>query len=315
MIGKIIIGKSFRGCISYCLENKVIKAENDIIKNRSEILSYNLCYGDKLDLIKQFNEVRNLNPKLSKPVMHITLSFAEGEQVPTHDIYGIIEDCAKDLGFHSNQYVAIAHNDTTHQHLHIVANRVGFDGKTVKDNHNYQKMATYCRRMELKHNLKQVLSPRRFQTAELRKLPRFDARKEQLRKDIIFSVQVAKNYPQFEQLMNAKGYAIQRARGIVFYDSKKVRTKGSDVGFSLSRIEKLLALSLEQKMSILQNQKTGKAQTITKQHKQSISLKNHPVHSHSISEKIYELLKPELQHEADPSQLLKKKKKKRGYHL
>ena len=33
------------------------------------------------ELIRQFNEVRQLNAKLSKPVLHITLSFAPGEQL------------------------------------------------------------------------------------------------------------------------------------------------------------------------------------------------------------------------------------------
>src|SRR5688500_16115615 len=147
MIGKIMIGKSFRGCISYCLEDKIQKLEQEqIVKGRAEVLCYNLCYGNKPDLIKQFNDVRNLNQNLSKPVMHITLSFAPGEQVDKARLTSMVEDCAIDLGFEKNQYVAIHHNDTRHQHVHIVANRVGFDGKTVKDNNNFQKIAAYCRK-------------------------------------------------------------------------------------------------------------------------------------------------------------------------
>ena len=75
MIGKIIIGKSFRGCISYCLENKKRSEQKEqVIQQRAEVICYNLCYGDKSDLIRQFNEVHSLNPRLSKPVMHVTLS-------------------------------------------------------------------------------------------------------------------------------------------------------------------------------------------------------------------------------------------------
>lgn len=128
MIGKIILGKSFRGCISYCLEDKVRRHKNDALKHhRAEILSFNFCYGNKGELIRQFTDVKNLNPKLSKPVMHITISLAPGERLGRGKLAALVEDIALELGIMRYQYVAIQHSDTVHQHLHIVANRVGFD--------------------------------------------------------------------------------------------------------------------------------------------------------------------------------------------
>ena len=64
--------------------------------------------------------------------------------------------------------------------MHIVANRIGFDKKTVSDSNNYQKTAAFCRKMELKYNLQQVLSPRRYLSKEQRLLPRNDERKKAL---------------------------------------------------------------------------------------------------------------------------------------
>ena len=127
MIGKIITGKSFKGCISYCLNDKQQKDEAmPVIKNRAEILLLNKCGGNEKELIRQFNEVRQLNTALSKPVLHITLSFATGEQLPKNILLEICEHCAKDMGFDNNQYIAIEHKDMDHQHVHIVANRIGF---------------------------------------------------------------------------------------------------------------------------------------------------------------------------------------------
>ena len=85
------------------------------------------------------------------------------------------QDCAQDLGFSNNQFVAVLHKDTEHPHIHIVANRIGYDGKTVSDSHNYQKIAKLCRKLELKHELKQVLSPNAFLPKELRNYQRLDA--------------------------------------------------------------------------------------------------------------------------------------------
>ena len=143
--------------------------------------------------------------------MHITLSLTPEEKVSKATLTDIVEDCVKQLGFERNQYIGVHHNDTRHQHIHIVANRVGFDGKTVQDNQNYQRIASYCRKMELKHELKQVLSPRRFLAKELRHILRHDARKELLKRDIKECLSASKTYSEFENKIMQKGYDLIKA--------------------------------------------------------------------------------------------------------
>jgi hypothetical protein len=193
-------------------------------------------------LIGQFNDARNLNPNLSRPVLHITLSFAPGERVSRPQLYDMIYECEEAMGFEKNLYVAIEHDDTVHQHIHIVVNRVGLNGKTLPDSHNYRKIAEYCRKMELKHGLQKVLSPRKFLSRDQKQIPRYDCRKENLRREIVFSLATAHSYREFENAIKNKGYDIIKARGISFLDPKKVKVKGSEVGYSLQKIEKLLAL-------------------------------------------------------------------------
>jgi hypothetical protein len=181
MIGKITVGKSFRGCLLYCLTDKrQDQSQQEVMKNRAELLMFNKCGGNQKELIQQFNEVRHLNPKLAKPVLHITLSLAPGEQLPKDKLMEMCEQCATEMGFENNQYVAVHHLDTNHQHIHIVANRVGFDKRTVSDSNNYQKIAKYCRQMELKYELKQVLNPKLYLSQKERLIPRHDSRKERL---------------------------------------------------------------------------------------------------------------------------------------
>lgn len=231
MIGKIIIGKSFRGCISYCLE-----------KDQSAVLEQQLCFGDKREIIQQFNEVRQLNERVAKPVMHITLSLVPGERLLEKEVHRLLDNAARDLGYEKNQWIAIAHHDTSHQHFHIVVNRIGFDGKTLSDSNNYKKIAGLCRRMEKELGLQEVQSPRRFLSKEERSKPRFDQRKERLRQIIIKSLQKARDYREFETRVKAAGYEVIRARGIRFIDSRKVKVKGSELGFSLQKIDKILSM-------------------------------------------------------------------------
>src|SRR5664279_24655 len=201
MIGKITIGKSFRGCILYCLNDKIQRPnQEETMNNRAEVLLFNKCYGNQKELIQQFNEVRWLNTKLSKPVLHITLSLPPGEKLANNKLMEICQACAKDFGFENNQFIAINHKNTDHQHLHIVANRIGFDKKSVSDSNNYKKIANFCRKMELQYELQHVLNPKKFLSKEMRLNPRLDLRKELLKACINNALNQSKNYAEFEQL-------------------------------------------------------------------------------------------------------------------
>jgi hypothetical protein len=101
-------------------------------------------------------------------------------------------------------------------------------------------MAELCRRLEKRYHLQEVLNPRKFQSPRERLASRQDARKERLKANIRQALKETKNYPDFEKKMQEKGYQVLKARGIAFIDNKKVRTKGSEVGYSLQTIERML---------------------------------------------------------------------------
>jgi Relaxase/Mobilisation nuclease domain len=245
MIGKISTGKSFRGCLNYLHEGRLQQSkalqEIEQEKKQAQIICYNQCFGNKKELIQQFNEVRYLNPKLSKPVLHASLSFAHSDQLSNQDKIDIGKQMAKNFGFENNQYVVIEHSDRQHQHLHIVANRVGYDAKTGSDSNNYKRMANFCRSMEKKHQLEQVLSPRKFLSKKERMLPRQDIRKEALKEAIAKFLKQSTTMKEFQNKITAKGYEVELGRGIAFTDAQAVRFKGSQVGYPLLKIEKQLA--------------------------------------------------------------------------
>jgi hypothetical protein len=320
MIGKIIIGKSFSGCISYSLEDKVLQSHGAGFKNRAEVLLFNQCYGNKKELIQQFNDVRHLNPKLSKPVLHITLSLAPGEKLVKGILCKMVEDCAKNFGFESNQFIGVSHLDTSHQHLHIIVNRIGFDKKTLSDSNNYKNMASYCRQMEQKYGLQKVLSPGKFLSKEMRQIPRSDSRKEAIKNDIKMCLLTSKNYSEFEAIMKGKSYQVIKGRGIAFIDSKGVYVKGSQLGYSLARIENILALQGQQKQNIikpLQNNLHQKQDIKFNQIPSKSIPKEKSIKMSTQMNKVMEdLIKPMHSNANIPFVLIKKnKKRKRSQHL
>jgi hypothetical protein len=255
MIGYIGTGSSFFDCIRYCLEDKkelseeqkqqLAQKDNLQHKDRAEVLFYNKCFGNKNELAKDFKDVAKLSKRVEKPVLHLSLRLAPGESLSKDKLMEIGRECAKEFGVADNQYICVLHKDTSEQHIHIAANRVGFNGKTASDSNSYKRMAALCRRLEKQYKLQEVLSPRAFLSPKDRLLPRQDQRKEKLKTDIRQTLEKARNYSEFEQRMQALGYKLVKGRGISFIDDKKVKTKGSEVGFSLAKIERILTLKQE----------------------------------------------------------------------
>lgn len=311
MIGKITIGKSFRGCILYCLSDKQATQNQQGIKNRAEIIAFNQCFGNARELIEQFNDVSQLNRKLAKPVMHITLSLAKGDKLNPGQLENIIHRCAKQLGFESNQYLAVRHKDTAHAHLHIIANRVGYDGKTVKDSNNYQRIAQFCRTVESLYGLQKVQNPKRFQSPRDRENTlRLDKRKEKLKADIKAAIQSSKSLTEFTDKMQAKGYSVIKTRGIAFRDQQKVYTKGSQVGYSLATIERQLA-SIQR--AIQAPEKTTITQAKQGEFQNQSRGDNHPkinVENSQTNNPTSQEINPDLQLDSRAIGLLKRKRKK-----
>ena len=258
MICGISMGKSFSGCLGYCLEDKADLTEEQKIKlsvrdgvehaNRAEVLAYNQCFGDKNELAAQFNDVRKLSRRVEKPVLHLSMRLGPGEHLNKDQWLNIAEEIVKDMGVANNQYLVVQHRDTKEEHIHIVANRVGYDGKAASSSNNYYKIDKLCRRLEIKYQLQQVLSPKQFLPKEMRHLPRHDIRKEQMKKDIGQTLAKAKHYEDFALRMQLLGYKIIKGRGITFIDEKKVMVKGSELGYSLMTIEKTLQLKQERNL-------------------------------------------------------------------
>ena len=168
------------------------------------------------------------------------------------------------------------HKDTKEQHIHIAANRVGFDGKVASDSNSYKRMAEYCRKMELEYKLTKVLSPNKFLRPEQRvsQEKRIDQRKETLKNHLFQAIKQCKDVPALKKYMEKQGYAVELGRGIAFTDKQQVRFKGSQVGYALMDIEKKLKqeqLLKQQQMQQQRLQEQKQQEELIKQQEQKLN--------------------------------------------
>ncbi len=153
--------------------------------------------------------------------MHVILSLAPGDKVRPGLMEAIAQECAEDLGFADCQYLAISHNDTQHQHIHIIANRVRYNGKTVSDSNNYRQIVRFCRKMEQKYNLTKVLNPRRYLSSVNQLIPREDQRKNALKRAVGRAILDAKDFSTFLSLMKSSGYEVDKGQGLLLLTPKR----------------------------------------------------------------------------------------------
>ncbi|KQN34321.1 hypothetical protein ASE92_11970 [Pedobacter sp. Leaf41] len=145
MIGKVVIGKSFGGCVRYVVNKK-----------DAEILHGDGIRMDNPSLIvRDFDFQRKMNPELSKAVAHISLSWSEldRDKLSSENMLAMAMEYLKLMVIKNTQLLVVRHNDNHHPHLHIIYNRVDNDGKTISDQFQFKKNVSACKEITVKHGL------------------------------------------------------------------------------------------------------------------------------------------------------------------
>lgn len=246
MIGRVKTSSCFRDSLNYCIQDKrQVNSQEAEFKDRAEILYYHQCHGKMLTLNRQFEEVAAYRKNISKPVMTISLGMPPGEPLPKSKLVELAKECAEHMNFAEKQYVVILHKDVAHQHIHIVANRIGYDGSVTSDSYNYQKINEYCRAAEVRHGLTRTLAPMRYRSAEERLLPRQHERLDNLKENIRQALLQSKDIEEFKRRMEERGYAVYHSeRGMAFRNDQHVIFRGYEAGYPYKKIQSILSQEL-----------------------------------------------------------------------
>ncbi len=77
----------------------------------------------------EMEAVAALSRRCKDPVYHLIVAYAKGERPTREQVVSDAERLLKSIGMERNQYVLAAHQDTDNYHAHVIANRIGPDGK------------------------------------------------------------------------------------------------------------------------------------------------------------------------------------------
>ncbi|RYE59199.1 MAG: relaxase/mobilization nuclease [Sphingobacteriales bacterium] len=158
MIASQKIGKSFMGALNYNWK----KLNHPNSNQRAELLDSNFTNLDIRQIKAEVELVKLLRPNLNRYVYHTSLNFSKDElaYLNNEKLLAIALDYLEANGFNNNQYFIFRHFDADHPHLHLLVNRIGFDGSVVSDSNNYKRSEAILRQLEHKYDLMGVAPSR-----------------------------------------------------------------------------------------------------------------------------------------------------------
>jgi hypothetical protein len=151
MKAKVNRGAGFRGVLNYILD---VGHEATHTK-QAERLAGNMSGTDARGLSQEFATVRELRPDIQKPVWHCSLSLPLGDRLSDEQWEAVAQDFMDKMEFNpeTTPWVAMRHQDTDKDHIHIVASRVGLDGKVWLGQWEARRAIEATQALELSHGL------------------------------------------------------------------------------------------------------------------------------------------------------------------
>ncbi|HWA33874.1 MAG TPA: relaxase/mobilization nuclease domain-containing protein [Cyclobacteriaceae bacterium] len=148
MTANLIKGKGFRGALRYNL--------GKVAKNAAEVLDSTFARSTEQGIMKEVQMIRSMRPRLEKYFYHTSINFPPEKNISSDLMKRLGREYLEASGFTQHQFIMFRHFDAAHPHLHILVNRIGYDGQVISDSKDFQRTEDILRRLEIKYDLRQV---------------------------------------------------------------------------------------------------------------------------------------------------------------
>ncbi|MEM9469488.1 MAG: relaxase/mobilization nuclease domain-containing protein [Pseudomonadota bacterium] len=233
MIPRINQGRSFKGVTAYLMHDKKAQTServawtetgnlytNDVHK-AAKVMAWTDIHADEL---KHASGGSTAGRKAEAgAVYHYSLSWAREENPDKAHMRETAQSTLEKLGLHEHQYYVVAHDDTKHAHVHVVANLVHpTTGKRAELGLDKRKLQDFALQYELTHGLHCEM---RLQNAEQRQQQDakeyYPSKTEQYQAKITRAYETSDDGKSFKAAIEQEGLTLAKGRkSIVAVDSK-----------------------------------------------------------------------------------------------
>lgn len=241
MIGKTGSGSGFGGLTRYLLTGRKEELNPDRVLWTS---TRELALDDPRQAAQVMRATASQG-QTDKPVQHLSISLAPGEHLSREQWEQVVDTTLRDLGLKGHQALVVAHNDTPHEHIHIVVNRVHpetlkawdrwQDRPRMMESLRAQELALGLRATPYAKNLDQVPSPLLQQFERTGEPPLLDYARAAARP----AFREAASWNELHERLAEQGlYMERKGQGLIVTDDhRQVKASSVDRAASLRALE------------------------------------------------------------------------------
>ncbi len=234
------LGKGFGGLVSYLLRGS---REVPNLDRVAWIASRHLDGEDDPARAARIMRIHaGQNPRVERPVYHFGLSLYPGEHLTPEQWNQVLDRVLRRMGLEAHQALVIAHRDTAKEHVHLVVNRVGPNGRAWDPRRDMVKARDAIRRIEIDLGLVRT-GARDLPVPELTPGAHHEALRtglqplaDRVREQAGAAFAVATGWADLEQRLAASGFRLEpaaRGSGLLVSDGARAT--------SLSRVDRSLS--------------------------------------------------------------------------
>ncbi len=233
MMAKITKGSSFGGVVKYVMDER--KSANMIDSNGVQV-------RDLDAIIQSFKMQAELNPRVAKPVGHISLNFSAQDYKQLDDalMAKIAREYMMKMGILDTQYIVGRHHDKVHPHCHIIFNRVDLNGRTISDANDRVRSTKICRELTEKYGLYVASGKERVKR---HRLNGNDATKYKIYDSLVRNVPLSKSWADLDTRLHREGIATGFKTKGSTSQIEGVKFTADNITFNGSKIDRQFSFS------------------------------------------------------------------------
>lgn len=231
MMAKIVQGNSFSNAVNYVLNRK----EAEIIATKG------VRNIDKDSIIHSFETQARLG-RIGKPVAHISLDFSaqDREKLTNQKMIEIADEYMKKMGYGNTQVLIVRHTDRDHPHVHLIMNRIDFNGKRISDQNERFRSTKLCKELTIRHSLYVSSGKENVNREQLREP---DATKYQIYDALCKHVPQSKSWAELERRLKSEGIALGFKTKGSTSQVEGVRFTMNNLSFNGSKVDRQFSYS------------------------------------------------------------------------
>lgn len=311
MMAKIVQGNSFSNAVNY-------------VWNRDEasiIATKGVRNIDKDSIIRSFETQAKLG-RISKPVAHISLDFSvqDKDKLTDQKMIEVAQEYMKNMGYGNTQVLMVRHTDREHPHVHLIMNRIDFDGKRISDQNEKIRNVKICRELTAKHGLYVSSGKENVKRERLREP---DATKYRIYDALVKHVSQSRSWEELQRRLQTEGIELGFKTKGSTSQVEGVRFTMNNLSFNGSKVDRQFSYS-KIDYALRQNNRAEQMQDSRVLQPQPPLPKQEPISNDSgnslsdIGGLFGDLLIPNPAEEAEENEFrrrMQRKKKKKGIRL